>query len=183
MRKIPTLFRRDPHDLARVTADVTPGCEWVLRGEGVPRRKYDGTCVLFDKTLWWARRVVRRGTAYPPGFLLVEFDSVTGKSFGWEPVVFSSFRKAHVEALRQAEGPWAAGTYELCGPKVNGNPEGYDHHRLIAHNAAEVLQAPATLAYASLREWLLELKARGIEGVVWHHQDRRMAKLKGMDFA
>jgi len=32
MRKIPTLFVRDPEDRAHVTDEVTPGCKWVLAG-------------------------------------------------------------------------------------------------------------------------------------------------------
>lgn len=33
MRKIPTVFARDfDHDPRYVTRDVTPGCEWVLKG-------------------------------------------------------------------------------------------------------------------------------------------------------
>jgi len=33
MRKIPTLFVRDPENRANVTDEVTEGCEWVLAGE------------------------------------------------------------------------------------------------------------------------------------------------------
>ncbi len=33
------------------------------------------------------------------------------------------------------------GSYELCGPKVNGNPEGSPHHVLVRHGAL-VLEAP-----------------------------------------
>ena len=35
VKKIPTLYRRDPANRARViVGDVTPGCEWVIAGEG-----------------------------------------------------------------------------------------------------------------------------------------------------
>jgi hypothetical protein len=44
MRKIPTLFVRDPDDRRHVTEQITPGCEWVTAGEGTATRKYDGTC-------------------------------------------------------------------------------------------------------------------------------------------
>ena len=39
MKKMPTLFIREfaPNGgILRVTEEVTPGCEWVLNGEGVP---------------------------------------------------------------------------------------------------------------------------------------------------
>lgn len=58
MQKIPTMFVRDPDNMRYVIDEVTPGCEWVLAGEGTPTRKYDGTCVMFDGAEWWARREV-----------------------------------------------------------------------------------------------------------------------------
>ncbi len=49
MRKIPTLFLRDAEDMRRVTRAVHPACAWVLAGEGIPTRKFDGTCVRMDE--------------------------------------------------------------------------------------------------------------------------------------
>ena len=74
MRKIPTLFVRDEQDRRHVTSEVTPGCEWVLAGEGVATRKYDGTCCMFDGEQWWARREVKPGKTDPPGFWLISVD-------------------------------------------------------------------------------------------------------------
>ena len=71
MKKIPSLFQRDPNDRQRVTLNVTPGCEWVLAGLGIPTRKWNGTCVRFDATgRWWARRTVKLGKTVPDGFML-----------------------------------------------------------------------------------------------------------------
>lgn len=57
MNKIPTTFERDWNgDRSLVTEVVHPGCEWVVEGAGQALRKYDGTCVMFDGTDWWARR-------------------------------------------------------------------------------------------------------------------------------
>ena len=91
MRKIPTLFVRDEQDRRYVTAEVSPGCEWVLEGEGVPTRKYDGTCVMYDGERWWARREVKPGKTSPPFWRHVDSDTTTGKSVGWEPVEQSAF--------------------------------------------------------------------------------------------
>ena len=38
MRKILTLFVRDPQDMRHVTREVHPDCAWVLAGEGVATR-------------------------------------------------------------------------------------------------------------------------------------------------
>jgi hypothetical protein len=57
MQKIPTVFARDEADRRYVTEAVAEGCEWVVEGAGVARRKFDGTCVMLDENgSWWARR-------------------------------------------------------------------------------------------------------------------------------
>ncbi|WP_441250748.1 hypothetical protein [Kitasatospora sp. McL0602] len=182
MRKIPTLFVRDPEDRSRVLPVVNPACAWVAEGEGVPTRKYDGTCVRLDEDgRWWARREVKPGKQPPPGFLAVERDEVTGKTVGWEPVEQSSFAKFHAEAL----AGWAGGPggYELIGPKVNGNPDASATHQLVRHGWAspavgeDVATAPRD--FDGLREWLTD---RAYEGLVFHHPDGRMAKIKARDF-
>ena len=35
----------------------------MIKGEGQPTRKYDGTCVMFDGAEWSARREVKTGKA------------------------------------------------------------------------------------------------------------------------
>ncbi|MBP2330298.1 hypothetical protein JOF56_010683 [Kibdelosporangium banguiense] len=178
MRKIPTLFTRDPENLRKVTRDVHPDCGWVLDGEGEPTRKYDGTCVRLDESgTWWARREVKAGKTAPQGFQAVQQDPATGKTVGWEPAGLSPFAKVFDQAIA-GEPDLPAGTYELCGPKVNGNPEGYEGHRLVRHETAEVL-ADVPRDYDGLMAWLLDHPQ--YEGLVWHHPDGRMAKLKYRD--
>lgn len=177
MRKIPTLFRRDPADMRRLTREPHPDCLWVLAGEGHATRKYDGTCVMFDGARWWARREVKPGAAAPPGWVAVDIDEHTGKASGWEPVEQSAFAKFHAEAVARFPN-WAPGTYELLGPKVNGNPEGADGHRLQAHDEAERLPG-VPRDYDALAAWLADFAG---EGVVWHNDDGRMAKIKRKDF-
>lgn len=181
MHKIPTLFVRDESDRRYVTDEVTPGYEWVLAGEGVPTRKYDGTCIMFDGNLWWARREVKPGKTIPPGFIQVDCDSITGKRQGWEPVANSSHYKAFCEVVVSDDFEsrvYPAGTYELVGPKVNGNPEGGTVHRLIPHGKYTLPILQAQLHAVQIKAIVRELP---FEGVVWHHPDGRMAKLKARD--
>lgn len=58
MKKIPTLFKREfeNHRVVKVLPEVTPGFEWVLRGEGVATVKYDGSCAMI-----WDYKDVKRG--------------------------------------------------------------------------------------------------------------------------
>jgi hypothetical protein len=194
MRKIPTVFVRDHEDRRYVTTEVNPGCEWVFAGEGVPTRKYDGTCVMLDiADFWWARREVKPGKQPPAHFRPVETDEVTGKTVGWEPIKQSPFAKFHAEALDRWTAPQLLepGTYELIGPKVNGNPEGLSGHELVAHADAVTpgaLHDPCvsdfTCVNDSIAPWLLVRyvgQQYGWEGIVWHHPDGRMAKLKAKD--
>ena len=47
MKKIPSLFCRNYDGDRLVRDEVVPGCEWVLRGEGRPTEKVDGTALGF----------------------------------------------------------------------------------------------------------------------------------------
>jgi hypothetical protein len=180
MQKIPTLFRRDPDDMKRVLAEVNPECQWVLDGEGEPTRKYDGTCVMLDEDGdWWARREVKPGKTPPANYVPISTDPATGKTMGWEPIGQSAFAKFHAEALGNPYERRRVGTYELIGPKVNGNPEATEAHELVWHDDAETLDAPRD--HDGLRDWLLAHPQ--YEGIVWHHPDGRMSKLKRRDFA
>jgi hypothetical protein len=192
MQKIPTLFVRDPDNRAYVLPGVTPGCEWVLAGEGVATRKLDGTCVMFDGAAWWARREVKPGKTPPPDYQPVSTDKVTGKTVGWEPIARSAFAKFHAEAVevaQAAEHPggvppesWPVGTYELIGPKINGNPERREVHELVAHSDADVLYIPDR-SFEGLRQVVTDLaKVAHCEGLVFHHPDGRMVKIKARDF-
>lgn len=182
MRKIPTVFVRDWDGNPKyVTREPNPECAWVFAAEGIPTVKWDGTCVMLDDAgKWWTRREVKPGKTDPPNFVLIEEDPETAKRMGWEPVEQSSFAKYHAEALRT---PHLPGTYELLGPKINGNPDGFEAHILMEHGWApliireDVKTAPRD--YDALATWL---HARPYEGIVWHHEDGRMAKLKKRDF-
>lgn len=149
MKKIPNLFKRvGPH----IIDEVNPECQWVADGEGIATRKYDGTCC-----------VVKDGRLY------------IGKS-GWRPVGDGPEDKWHREAFASSKA-LPNGTYELVGPRIRGNPEGYESHCLIRHADAPQVDAPRT--FQELQRWL---STANIEGVVWHHPDGRMAKIRAIDF-
>lgn len=180
MQKIPTLFARDPDDRRHVLPEVTPGCEWVMDGYGTATRKYDGTCVLLDESgEWWARREVKPGKTAPPNYVPVERDETTGKTVGWEPIAQSSFVKYHAEAV-EIRSEWPHGTYELCGPKINGNPEGLERHTLIRHATAETVDPSLDIrTYEEIGDFLAR---HNWEGLVYHHPDGLMVKIKARDF-
>lgn len=184
MRKIPTLFVRDWDGNPKyVTREPNPECAWVFAGEGVPTVKWDGTCVMLDdQGAWWARREVKPDKQPPMGFVEIAADAETGKTIGWEPVEQSGFARWHADALRSHQTV-QPGTYELLGPKINGNPDGFDGHVLMPHGWAPLrMREDAKTAprdYVGLATWLAE---RPYEGIVWHGPEGRMAKIKKKDF-
>jgi hypothetical protein len=180
MRNVPTLFQRDANGPTRVIDQVNPACAWVIQGEGAAHRMFNGACMMFDGQRWYARRKVEKGADFPLNFETVDFDPATGKTVGWVPMVQSSFLQWHNDALMHVDGySFHAGTYELCGPKINGNPEHFDYHVLVPHSDTELL-ANVPRTYEGLKKYLTSVP---YEGVVWHHLDGRMAKLKGRDFS
>ncbi len=72
----------------------------------------------------------------------------------------------------------ADGTYELVGPKIQGNPEKHSVHTLVKHNTAtQYAGAPRT--FDGIAKWLRD---KDVEGIVWHRSNGDMAKIKKRDF-
>lgn len=178
MNKIPTIFVRDlSKQPALVVPEWVPSCEWVRDGEGVATRKYDGTCCMIRGGAFYKRRELRPGDAIPAGFESLGTDENTGKTVGWVAVTDGPEDRWHREAFDVLTTK-SDGTYELVGPKTQGNKDRFDGNRLVAHDAA----APypdAPRDFDGLKTWLA---TETIEGLVWHHPDGRMAKIKRRDF-
>lgn len=186
MMKIPTIYVRDWEGTLGprgrlVTREEHPDCRWVFEGDGVATRKYDGTAVFVDdEGNIYKRLAVPEGRLKPDGFIPLDWEGDDGqrKLIGWTPV--SEDKPADrwvLEAVAGAGGPLEQGSYELVGPKIQGNPEDYETHQLVRHADAQVLVAPT-----DYDELISYLDGGGIEGIVWHHPDGRMAKIKAKDF-
>ena len=179
MKKIPTIFERDwDGDRSRVIDKANPAAAWVFDGEGVATIKWDGTSCMVRGGNLYKRREIKSGQTTPLDFVFADHDEETGKTVGWMLVTDAPEDIFHREAFRGEPSQWPDGTYELVGPKVQGNPEGAPMHVLLAHAAADRFEdAPRT--FEALRDWMT---GRNIEGLVWHHPDGRMAKIKLRDF-
>jgi hypothetical protein len=185
-RKMTALFEIDR--VNHVGTDVVnEKSAWVFTEPTVATVKRDGTgVVITEDNEVLVRRSVKKGKRVPEGFRLAEVDAFTGHMFGVEPVAQSGFKALMEEALLDAS--FWPGTYELCGPKINGNPEGLDEHVLIRHGA-EVLPVIPDMrtvdpgdAHILLKPIFADLKERGVEGVVWWGTDDKRVKLRAKDF-
>lgn len=188
MKKMKSLFVREFSEghSVRVTPVVSEGYDWVIQGEGVATRKWDGTCSLIENGEISRRYDCKKGKTPPMGFVPVDNpDPITGHWPGW--IKIDKFNpkgdeKFFVEAYKNTFGDLNVipenGTYELCGPKINGNPEKLDKHIFIKHGT-EILNAPRDLE--GIRQFLMN---NNIEGIVFHRNDGSgdMCKIKRVDF-
>ena len=186
MKKISTLFKKDPNDLSRVINEVDPENAWALT-EGFATRKFDGTaCAVIDGELYKRYDVKRNKKTgeFPPAPVgaipCQEPDAITGHWPHWVKCDQSNPEdKWHFEAFDETT-TWANnGTYELCGPKINGNRERLSVHLLIKHDAAFF---PFELFDRTFEGIRFFLKNIDIEGLVFHHPDGRMCKIRKSDF-
>src|SRR5882762_1331678 len=185
MKKIISLFQRNYDGDRLVRDEVVPGAEWVIAGEGVATRKFDGACCMVRGGKLFKRYDAKAGRIPPAGFEPAQDpDETTGHLPGWLPVGegpedrwFRAALKTRMELETAIVSKLEDGTYEACGPHFQSNTEQWPEDGLITHGARKLPDAPRT--FVELREYLEDGK---IEGIVWHHPDGRMVKIKGKDF-
>lgn len=196
MKKIPCLFIREfKYDNQRrpnqptnitITPAVTPGCEWVLAGEGTATRKWDGSACLVQDGKLWKRYDAKKGKTPPAGFMPAqpEPDPVTQHWPGWLPVVendpasrwhWNTWRA--LGAMKQTNRPLEDGTYEICGPHFGDNNEKLNEDTFVRHGHMVIIEAPRT--FDDLKAYMVRFP---YEGIVFHHPDGRMAKIRRDDF-
>lgn len=192
MKKMPVLFVREFHgpghlfDRSKnafiITEQVAPGCEWVLAGEGVATRKWDGTAVLVKEGRLYARFDAKPGRTPPPGAIPCEPepDAATGHWPHWvlaDGPQHKWIRGAHASYAAAFAGKVPDGTYEAIGPSINDNAERLSFHTLMRHGNLIADDAPRK--FLGVREWLGRMHW---EGIVFHHPDGRMCKIRRKDF-
>lgn len=202
MKKIISLFCRDHEGTRQVYDEVVPGAEWVANGEGVDTIKYDGSpCMVRNGVLFkrYNRRLFKpankrkkRDASFiptiedfkpaPEGWEAAEEapNIHTGHWPGWVAVGDGPEDQYHREAYSGTS--LSDGTYELIGPRVQNNPYRLTRHYLIGHNhrytaMGHAEEPPRT--FEGLQEFF---RTAEIEGIVWHHPDGRMVKIKRKDF-
>ena len=184
MKKIPTLFVKEYDDEGRylgLRREVTPGCEWVMEGEGEATEKVDGAACAVINGRFYRRYTVKAGQkriadkAVPCG---EGPDPYTGKWPHWLPV--SYLRTADKWFIKAWENtPWChdEGTYEAVGPHFQANPYGLDEDVLEKHGRIKMPDFPRT--FDGMRDYLA---AHEIEGVVFWKDGEPKCKIRRKDF-
>lgn len=178
MKKIVSLFQRNYDGDRLVRDEVVPGAEWVINGEGIATVKIDGTCCMVRDGKLFKRYDAKRGKKAPDGFKPAQDpDPVTGHWPGWISVGDGPEDQYHREAFA-LKVEWEDGTYELTGPKVQGNPYSMNRHVLNKHGSLILVYDPPR-TFDGLRQYFRESE---IEGIVWHRENGDMVKIKRKDF-
>lgn len=185
MKKLSTLFKKNPKNLGRVINEVNPENVWAITGEGVPTRKFDGTaCAIINGELYkrYDAKINKKTGIRKPipkgAISCQEPDEITGHYPHWIKCDSGdNSNKWHFIAFNSLENK-TDGTYELCGEKVQSNPEKIDGHKLIKHGE-EILYF-MDFSFDGLKKYLSSVD---IEGIVFHHkEDGRMCKIRKSDF-
>lgn len=180
MKKIPTLFNRiySNNKIIGISSAVTPGCEWVLNGEGVATVKYDGSCCAIINGQLHKRYDAKKGKKPPEGAIpCCDPDPVTGHWPHW------------VKCERDNPSDrwfWAAydntplaindGTYEAIGVHFQNNPYKLPNDMLYPHGFDKI-EVPRT--FNGIRSYLEE---HAIEGIVFWKNGEPQCKIKRSDF-
>jgi hypothetical protein len=164
------MFERDESKRGRPVVDqIKPECQWVLDGEGIATAKLDGTNVRILGGQLLKRQKPKERDYDDASYVPCDRANPADR---WAYEGFDN------RAVR------GEGIYELLGPKVQGNPHGYRGHVLerVVPPGEMVMgleRGPADLSFNGIREWLSHSP---FEGIVYHHPDGRMAKIKRRDF-
>lgn len=185
MKKIQSLFKRDYEGTRQVYDEVVEGSEWVLNGEGVATVKWDGTACMIEDNVLYKRYDVKKGRSVPDGAIACEekANQHTGHWPHWVKVGDGPEDKYHRDGFENSYGGSVAlpdGTYELIGPKVNGNKHQGDVRVLKSHGSVTITRMSTN--FDEIKIFLSNNHDYPFEGIVWHHPDGRMVKIKKKDF-
>lgn len=178
MQSIQTIFERQQVGKKFLAVPViNTECQWVFKGEGTPTIKWDGSACLFKDGVFYKRHRLKNGKKMPAGWRHHTFDIDQVSGHGWVPVLDTPDSQYHLEAFRKTELKNGK-TYELVGPMLQKNPYELREHELWEHGTAKVTDLTSR-NFVDLEVWM---HSHHHEGIVWHHPDGRMAKLKKRDF-
>lgn len=185
MKKIPTLFERvfENHKIIEIHNKITPGCKDAFR-HGVATVKLDGACCKIINGEFYKRYDAKVGKRQPPlgAIPCGDPDPIAGHWPHWVKCNRTNpddkwFWKAYDRAMTLNDyQPLEDGTYEACGPRINGNPQNFANHYLYKHGQ-DVIHVERT--FNGVKTYL---EQNYIEGIVFWLDGKPVCKIKRSDF-
>lgn len=188
MKKMTTLFRVDYHkkgDPGVIYPEVNEENAWVFTDkENVTATvKFDGTAAMIKEGVLYRRYDAKKGKVPPEDAIPCqpEPDPISMHWPHWVPVSVTNPNDRYFIDVINSDGynRLEDGTYELCGESVQSNPEKIDGHKLLKHGSQ--LVEIDSWTFEGMRDYLSKSE-NDIEGIVFHHKDGRMCKIRKSDY-
>ncbi len=183
MQKIETIFERG--DIFKVIPKVRAGTEWVFSGEGIATEKLDGTNIRITVQQGQVVKVEKRRNP-------TREEKALGQEVGYIDAHESDPSDKHI--FRAVNGTvylsnLADGSYscEAVGPKIQANPLELPSPTCYLFTVNPTIIANVPRTFDGIREFFKDFDSQyapghKAEGIVFHHPDGRMAKIKVKDF-
>lgn len=183
MKKIPTIFRREESLGGHIVNEyiVDP----VELSKAIPTEKIDGTNVRVTIRNHVAVRLEKRRNPS-------KLEKAKGIIDPWYTDASMSSEDKHIQLALAGtdistigDGEWSG---EAIGENIQGNPLNIVGNKIVFFS---LRQCPVfenvPITFDELKLWLPQQRSKyghdcGIEGIVWHYEDGRMAKIKTKDF-
>jgi hypothetical protein len=182
MKKIPTLFVRNPENMKLVTREVNPECEWLFNepsfatikkdGTNIQVIVHDGKCINVNKRRNPTRE--QKALGDEPGYIQAD------RNDSADQYIFAA-----VDATDFSNWPNGDWSCEALGPKIQGG---------IESNVPELypfsLYSTVIIDFSNIENITYDyiqkyLEDHEIEGIVWREaaeENPRFAKIKRRDF-
>lgn len=186
MRKIRTIFDRNWETNRKVNAKLAVDFNFE---EAIATEKLDGMNIRLTVRNGDIVRVEKRRNPSKSQKLnnILEPWYVDASAFeSQDKWIFDAIR--HTNFKETIDGEWSA---EAIGKNIQGNPLKLDNNQVFIFSLpvwrSKIILQDVPSAFEDLKEFLRFGKSRigndaAIEGIVWHHPDGNMVKIKRKDF-
>jgi hypothetical protein len=176
VKKIQTIFNR-PESQKLVIPEPTEAYQLCVLS--IPTLKRDGAAAMVLNGTLYRRRICPIDKVPPKGF--VEVEVFGNKRYGW---ILPDPTNPEDKYYLSVECPLVDGTYELIGPKVQGNAERELNRKFVLHGSEELPTAPVPTGdvprdFERLKTYF---DLNHLEGIVYWKNGSPVGKIKRRDF-
>ena len=184
---IPVVFHLD--DKGHAYNTFANGMNWVVNGDGIATILYDGRPAFIEAQRVFRRFDLKKGDPQPSGFKLFMVSAAEHSRYldgsydvkrGWLRVLFGSEPMEQDIPYLEAHAAWTKGQTGMNDGLYEciETPDGF---RFVSHTGDESILDGVKRTFEGMFDFLRECKPP-IKGIVFHHPDGRMAKIRRKDF-